>query len=194
MIRKLPWLVSLMALGLGGCGDNIRERLGLASPSPDEYRVTSHAPLAVPPEFDLKPPVPGAPALTVIQTEDTAEAILTGRDPNASVISSDLPAQSEAELRLLEKAGADRADPAIRETLAREAAAAPEKKEKQGWLSRLTGRRDDDGKDKDKEEEPLQAIKPKPKIDGVSAPDAAAPAPAGGTPPAPATLPEPAAP
>lgn len=187
MIRKLL-LGCLAALSVTGCSENIKERLGLATPSPDEYRVTSHAPLAVPPEFDLKPPMPGAPSLTVVQPADTGEALLTGRDPNAEISASNLPQQSEAEMLLLQQAGANRADPTIREDLTREALEAPKEKKKQSWFNRLIGR-DEEKVEKEAEQEPLKEIKRKPKIDTEAAPTSE---PAAATPAnVPAELPEP---
>lgn len=45
---------------LSGC-NNFKQTIGLAPQAPDEFAVESRAPLTVPPEFDLRPPAPGAP-------------------------------------------------------------------------------------------------------------------------------------
>lgn len=47
-------------LALAGCQD-IQKDLGLAKSSPDEFRVVANAPLAIPPDYNLRPPAPGAP-------------------------------------------------------------------------------------------------------------------------------------
>jgi hypothetical protein len=45
---------------LAGCTD-VRRAIGLEQVAPDEFAVESRAPLTIPPEFDLRPPQPGAP-------------------------------------------------------------------------------------------------------------------------------------
>lgn len=46
---------------LAGCGDNSLTRtFGLTRDAPDEYTVTTRAPLSMPPEYNLRPPRPGA--------------------------------------------------------------------------------------------------------------------------------------
>jgi hypothetical protein len=58
--------VSLCVVCLGGlsllsaCGD-FKQLIGMDQPMPDEFAVESRAPLTVPPDFDLRPPEPGAP-------------------------------------------------------------------------------------------------------------------------------------
>jgi hypothetical protein len=50
------------AVGLAGCsGDQFGRTLGLIRDTPDEFTVTTRAPLAMPPSFTLPPPQPGAP-------------------------------------------------------------------------------------------------------------------------------------
>jgi hypothetical protein len=49
---------------LGGCsvnGDKLSRTFGLTRDSPDEYTVTTRAPLSMPPDYNLRPPRPGAP-------------------------------------------------------------------------------------------------------------------------------------
>lgn len=47
------------ALLLPGCTD-LRRSIGLERTSPDEFAVESRAPLTMPPDFELRPPQPGA--------------------------------------------------------------------------------------------------------------------------------------
>jgi hypothetical protein len=60
-------LVSPVLLGsalvlLGGCsGDKLARTFGLTRDAPDEYTVTTRAPLSMPPDYNLRPPRPGAP-------------------------------------------------------------------------------------------------------------------------------------
>ena len=60
-MRLLPTLLalSLAATALSGC-DNLRQAAGLNKKSPDEFAVTTKAPLVIPPDFNLRPPMPGA--------------------------------------------------------------------------------------------------------------------------------------
>jgi hypothetical protein len=47
---------------LGGCsGDGLARTFGLTRDAPDEYTVTTRAPLSMPPDYNLRPPRPGAP-------------------------------------------------------------------------------------------------------------------------------------
>jgi hypothetical protein len=46
---------------LGGCSDKLSRTFGLTRDAPDEYTVTTRAPLSMPPDYNLRPPRPGAP-------------------------------------------------------------------------------------------------------------------------------------
>jgi len=46
---------------LAGCSDSLTRTFGLTRDAPDEYTVTTRAPLSMPPDFNLRPPRPGAP-------------------------------------------------------------------------------------------------------------------------------------
>jgi DUF3035 family protein len=48
------------SLPIAGCGD-FKKTIGLEPTLPDEFAVESRAPLTIPPDFDLRPPSPGAP-------------------------------------------------------------------------------------------------------------------------------------
>src|SRR5262249_21673918 len=45
---------------LPGC-TGLKRAIGLEQVAPDEFAVESRAPLTIPPDFDLRPPQPGAP-------------------------------------------------------------------------------------------------------------------------------------
>jgi hypothetical protein len=62
------WPVALLltgtALTLAGCSgnsDTLSRTFGLTRDAPDEFMVTTRAPLSMPPDFSLRPPRPGAP-------------------------------------------------------------------------------------------------------------------------------------
>jgi Protein of unknown function (DUF3035) len=48
------------AVALAGCGETFGRAAGLIRDAPDEFTVTTRAPLAMPSSFDLPPPQPGA--------------------------------------------------------------------------------------------------------------------------------------
>ncbi|HEY4044967.1 MAG TPA: DUF3035 domain-containing protein [Rhodopila sp.] len=60
-----PTLTGALLLGcgvilLGGCStDNLARTFGLTRDAPDEYTVTTRAPLSMPPNYNLRPPRPG---------------------------------------------------------------------------------------------------------------------------------------
>ncbi|HEX2941190.1 MAG TPA: DUF3035 domain-containing protein [Rhodopila sp.] len=51
-------LASLLVLS--GCGDSLTRNFGLTREVPDEFTVTTRAPLSMPPDYNLRPPRPGA--------------------------------------------------------------------------------------------------------------------------------------
>lgn len=59
----VPSLVLIAACTvLAGCeNDSLYRNLGLIHDAPDEFTVTTRAPLAMPPDYALPPPRPGAP-------------------------------------------------------------------------------------------------------------------------------------
>ena len=61
---------------LGGC-DTVQETLGMGKAPPDEYAVAPRRPLAMPPDYDLKPPQPGAPAPADISASGIAAQAIT---------------------------------------------------------------------------------------------------------------------
>ena len=111
--------VAVLALaGLTGCIDTVKQTLGLGKAPPDEYRVVEQAPLALPPDFHLRPPAPGAPRPQEEDVRDQAEAILLG--PNNDASSGDVVSRTPGELAFLNIVGATEADPGIRQIINRE--------------------------------------------------------------------------
>ena len=99
-------VIAVAALGLTACGKGGRS----ASKGPDEFAISRNAPLVVPPDYALAPPRPGEPRpLGDASTQSQAVEALFG--PGVQV-----PPKSQSELMLLDKAGASRADAAIRST------------------------------------------------------------------------------
>jgi hypothetical protein len=115
-------VLTLSLIGLGACS-NAKEKLGLEKKSPDEFAVVKRAPLAMPPDYTLRPPSPGAPRPQ--EAEPSAQAKQT-------VFGENLPQTqggvSEPEAILLQQAGAGNIDPAIRAKVDAETAATVEDK------------------------------------------------------------------
>src|SRR5690348_9568138 len=120
------WLVlfAVASLPLAGC-DSFNRALGLEKVVPDEFAVVSRAPLAVPPDYSLRPPKPGAaPTQEVTPTEQARQTIFRAGDQQAG-LPPGAEKRSSGENELLRAAGAGSAPPNIRETIAREANAEP---------------------------------------------------------------------
>jgi hypothetical protein len=99
-----------------GCGD-LREAAGLTKKSPDEFAVTTTAPLVIPPDFNLRPPAPGAPPTNQSDPSTSAQtALFNSQDPQ-TVASNMTGNYSMAEKLLLANAGVQNADPGVRTKL-----------------------------------------------------------------------------
>jgi hypothetical protein len=112
---------------LAGCSD-VADSLGLGRNPPDEFAVVDRPPLAMPPDFELRPPRPGAPRPQDVNTSKKASTMLFG--PNAKVANTsdrnflaagEGESSSDGEKALLDSAGASRAEPTIRDIVDREA-------------------------------------------------------------------------
>ena len=93
------------AAGASGCG-GLSRSLGVSKTTPDEFRVVTKAPLVVPPDFALRPPVPGEPRPQELAPESAARNALLGQRGAIT--------RSPGENLLASKAGATQADPLIR--------------------------------------------------------------------------------
>lgn len=92
-------LVVVAAVAASGCATR--------RSAPDEFQVARSAPLIVPPEFNLAPPVAGTAGLTASEAQQQAiDALFGGPAP-----------RSNAETSLLEQAGRNVAQIGIRSTV-----------------------------------------------------------------------------
>lgn len=146
---KIQYVV--LALLLASCsGTEVKESLGLTRESPDEFKVVSRPPLSVPPEFNLRPPMPGEAAMAD-QTRTQAKQLVLGEDGMTLTLeekSAAAPAEtavtpvvvesakSSADAAFLQQAGVAAADPNIRETLYQENENGPNKQK--SLLEKLT--------------------------------------------------------
>jgi Protein of unknown function (DUF3035) len=107
------------ALALAGCSGtwtDVKRGLGMEKVIPDEFAVTSEAPLAVPPDFSLRPPQPGAPPTQlqapVVQARET---VFRASDNKLETLQSGSGSFSPGEDELLKQAGAQAAPANIRQ-------------------------------------------------------------------------------
>jgi len=113
-LAKLGVLL-LAGAALAGC-QSLRETAGLTKTSPDEFAVTTKAPLVIPPGFNLVPPTPGAAPTNEPETAAAAQLAMFGGD--AATVAANIPGNhTPAERMLLANAGINRADPSIRQRL-----------------------------------------------------------------------------
>ena len=136
---------ALVAIGviasLGGC-EQTREAFGLNKSAPDEFAVVTRAPLAIPPDFGLRPPTPGAKRPQEDSTKNEARGILLRSGPNGAQAVPGGKELSRGEVALLGKAGAQDADPSIRDKVSRESSVLAEGDNE--FLARLMFWRDDE--------------------------------------------------
>jgi hypothetical protein len=113
--RTALLLVSAAAM-LAGC-DTIREATGADKSAPDEFAVVTKAPLILPPEYNLRPPQPGAAPLNQPSPAGAAEAALYGAD--TMTVANSMPgSMSSGERLLLAHANVQNANPQIRAQIA----------------------------------------------------------------------------
>lgn len=87
------FVANLIAVSfLSSCSD-FKQMVGLDQPMPDEFAVESRAPLTIPPEFNLRPPEPGAPRPQEKSSQQQAEQIIDQAGPGA-------PGKQASNLRL----------------------------------------------------------------------------------------------
>ncbi|MGE5269697.1 MAG: DUF3035 domain-containing protein [Thiohalocapsa sp.] len=67
-------------LMLPGCS-GMRRAMGMDNVGPDEFAVESRAPLTLPPDFDLRPPQPGAPRPQDVTAAEKARRVIDTAGP-----------------------------------------------------------------------------------------------------------------
>jgi hypothetical protein len=98
-MRNALFVIAASALALAGCGTS-------KSRSLDEFAVARNAPLVIPPDYSLTPPVAGTISTTAEGAQSQAiEALFGGA-----------AARSQVESQLLEAAGRDRSAIGVRST------------------------------------------------------------------------------
>ncbi|MBU6235437.1 MAG: DUF3035 domain-containing protein [Alphaproteobacteria bacterium] len=101
---------SLLLAGCGG-GEDVKEKLGLKAPPPDEFTVVTRAPLAVPPDYTLRPPRPGEDRPNELSVREQAKQTVFG------VTAKPAAEKTTGQSAFLNKLGAEQADPNIRSSI-----------------------------------------------------------------------------
>jgi len=116
-MRVLRFAVLGAGLAALGACSSLREEAGLTKQSPDEFAVTTKAPLIIPPDFNLRPPSPGAAPLNQTDPTSAAElAMFNSADP--ATVAAQMPGNySATEKMLLANAKVQSADPTVRAQL-----------------------------------------------------------------------------
>jgi hypothetical protein len=115
-MRKPALCLLLLAAALAGC-QSLKESAGLTKKSPDEFAVTTKAALVIPPDFNLRPPSPGAAPTNAPDSDAAAQAAMFGAGDTSAIAANITGNYSPAERMLLATAGINRANPAIRQQL-----------------------------------------------------------------------------
>ncbi len=124
MKSKHLLILSATLLALAGCND-VCETVGLVNTPPDEFAVIDHPPLSMPPDFELRPPRPGAqPTHTVSPSTNAAKALYGDGKmetvPQQGVSSLKVDELSPSEKTLITQTASEQADPSIRSKLDKE--------------------------------------------------------------------------
>ena len=119
MRSKLILLPVISAVLLAGCsGDDLSRTFGVTRDVPDEFTVTTRAPLSMPPDYTLRPPRPGAPRPQEQTASESAQSALA---PQTALNNVDTGGSSEGQSALIAAAGGP-APPDTRQKIEREAA------------------------------------------------------------------------
>jgi hypothetical protein len=118
---KIKFLFSLLLISLlSGCGEDVKQKLGIQRKSPDAFSVIANPPLSMPPDFELRPPLEEKSySKSHIQAQEPSHAakeVLLGTKGSSSK-----SAPSHGENALLQKAGISDADSNIKSVLAEDA-------------------------------------------------------------------------
>jgi hypothetical protein len=106
---------AIALVGCSGLGDTLSRNFGLTRDSPDEFSVTTQAPLAMPPDYSIRPPLPGAPRPQDVPDRQQAEQALI---PQTALTPQ--TAQMSPGLEALRAAGGPPAPANIRAEIARD--------------------------------------------------------------------------
>jgi hypothetical protein len=109
--------LGVATLPLGGC-DSFNRAVGKTRVIPDEFQVVSNAPLAIPPDYALRPPRVGNGPEQANVTDQARETVFRAGDTgNGQVAAAPSKKLSVGEQDLLRQAGATNVPSDIRQTV-----------------------------------------------------------------------------
>ena len=94
--------LALCAALLAGCSSDLSRSFGMVRDAPDEYTVTTQTPLSMPPEFNVRPPAPGAPRPQQLSEQQQAEQALV---PQTALTGAPTGQASPGQAALVQAAG-----------------------------------------------------------------------------------------
>ena len=109
-----------LAATLSACEGGIGDALGLGKNAPDEFAVVRSAPLTLPPDFTLRPPLPGEARPNEESVREQAKGALFNEAGALAIDDSSAAAATQGEAAFIERAGAADVDPNIRHIVDRE--------------------------------------------------------------------------
>ena len=112
-------IIFTAAMSMAACAKT-REQFDFSKKAPDEFAVTRHAPLEIPPDFEVRAPRPGAQRPQEQATDQLAREAILGPDARKALAKE--AGVTEGEAVLLQKTGAANASPAIRAQVDKETA------------------------------------------------------------------------
>jgi hypothetical protein len=92
----------LLPLAACGSGGDLARNIGLTRDAPDEFTVSTRAPLSMPPDFSLPAPIPGA---TRPQEQSAPASAAAALSPQTALATQSNAATSAGEAALLSAAG-----------------------------------------------------------------------------------------
>lgn len=101
-LRAALALVAVAPLAACGGSESLSRAIGLTRDAPDEFVVTTRAPLSMPPSYNLRPPQPGVQRPQELTPTQAAEAALV---PQAVLGSGQQASLSPGQAALLDAAG-----------------------------------------------------------------------------------------
>lgn len=117
--KTLLLALGFLSLSLTACSKT-QEQFDFSKKPPDEFAVTTRAPLEMPPDYRLRPPSPGAPRPQEdTPVEEAKQAVFGVEDVQAK---AEPEPMTQGEAILLQKSGTGNIDPNIRNKVDRETA------------------------------------------------------------------------
>ncbi len=113
------FMIAGAALTLCAC-EATKEQFDFTKKPPDEFAITKHAPLEMPPDYSIRAPRPGAQRPQELATDQQARDAILGPDARRALAKRE--GVSEGEAVLLQKTGGASASAAIRSQVDQETA------------------------------------------------------------------------